>query len=182
MTLQQIKQEIVDEFPMAKIVDKDTKFWDALGTLVKVITFGKNKTFCTQYTTTLAHIIAFPVGNSMTDAQKSDILHHERVHLRQTRRLGCGNFWLGIPLFWFAYILLPFPIGIAYCRYVFEREAYTESLRVAHVNGVTREGLLQTYVPYYVEQLCSGNYAWTWPFKASVTKYFNDRVDEIAPV
>ena len=49
---------------------------------------------------------------------------HERVHLRQFARHG--RLLMSI-----LYVLLPLPMGLAYCRARFEREAYEETIRAA---------------------------------------------------
>ncbi len=55
-------------------------------------------------------------------SDEPEIVAHELVHVGQWRRWG--------PLFGIAYLLLPVPIGLAWCRWWSEREAYRVQLAV----------------------------------------------------
>jgi hypothetical protein len=172
-------EDIKREFPAFKIVEKRGWFWNALHWAVYVLTFGGNKSFRDSYITTVGPIIAVPVG---WDAKASAYtkwatLSHERVHLRQTRKLGLGLFWAGILPFWVLYLLLPLPIGLAYFRYLFEREAYFEN--VLCDDRVFGKAVAYKRIERCVEQLTTGAYGYTWPFKHTVRKYFTRRYEQV---
>ena len=64
---------------------------------------------------------------------------HELVHVRQWRRWHV--------LFWIGYLLLPLPIGLAWCRWRFEREAYLEELYYYRFRRPEGWGFARVYTP-----------------------------------
>src|SRR5260370_39231256 len=76
-------------------------------------------------------------------------LRHERVHLAQFRRFGL------LPMA-IAYLLLPFPVGLSWCRMALEREAYAETVRSAfQLGGRAATDRLRAHV---IRQFTSGSY------------------------
>ena len=142
--------------------------WKAIDIFLKIITFGKLKGFMTHYTTTIGRTVYFPVKFARNKASRGDyvILRHERKHTSQVEKLGFGNIWLGLIIFGFLYFAVFLPVGLAYFRYKFEREAYVESFKACKKVGLTPN------IDAYVEVLTGPNYFWTWPFKKSVRKWF----------
>lgn len=148
-----------------RIVKKaDSRFWRFLDVLVKIVTLGKNKTFLSSFVTTIGNTIAVPTNwEDWPDAVKVAILEHELVHVGQFAKYGL------IPTS-IAYLLLPLPIGLAYCRYRLERVAYLHGIKVemAYYPGVDRDSMVECAV----KQLTGPNYGWTWPFRSSVRNWF----------
>jgi len=146
------------------------KLWKAIDIVLKVLTLGKNKTFMTNFTTTLGSVIAFPEGWTEAKVTESDIitLEHELKHVQQYKSLGLGSVWFGFILFSLLYLLVPLPIGLAWFRYKFERDAYATSSRTIRLYGLSRV----PDVEYYVEALTGPAYFWAWPFKTQVRKWF----------
>lgn len=171
--------DIKHEFPAFRLVEKKGWFWNSLHWLVFVLTFGGNRNFRDAYITTVGPIIAVPTGwdGRASAYTRWSVLRHERIHLRQTRRMGLGLFWLGIIPFWVVYLLLPLPIGLAYGRYLFEREAYFESVLCDH--EVFGKSAAYKRIERSVTQLTGGSYGWTWPFQHSVRKYFTKRYEKV---
>lgn len=89
--------------------------------------------------------------------RETEIVAHELVHVRQWRRWG---FWFGV-----AYLLLPLPIGLAWCRWRAEREAYLVQLRARPC---------EKEVERLVAVLWSA-YAWPWP-KPWMRRWFRKRL------
>lgn len=147
-----------------KIVRKDQHwFWKALGWIVMVVTFGQNKTFTSRYITTIGKTIAVPsTWDSYSDLSKLEILTHELVHVGQYRKYTP-------PVMGLLYLLVFFPIGLAYFRYRFEREAYVVGFKKTLSYDPSQR---QRLIDHGVEQMTSGQYGWTWPFKKSVRAWF----------
>ena len=102
--------------------------------------------FSTRFWTTVSgwHIHA-PNGADLKALEKYEsIILHELVHIRQARRFP-GHWQL-------SYLLLPLPIGLAWFRWLWEREAYLVNIRAGTMSA---EDVVQT--------LGSVNYFWSWP-------------------
>lgn len=124
---------------------------------------GLQDRYLSSYVTTIGRTIYLHRGWDERDlAERYLTLRHERVHLEQFRRYGRVAMALG-------YLLLPLPVGLAWCRMALEREAYAETLRAAHELGgrPAVEGLK----PHVVEQFVSGAYGWMWPFRRRMTRW-----------
>src|SRR5690606_16543637 len=100
------------------------------------------------------------------------LLRHERVHLRQRRRLGT----LGMA---FLYLVPFFPLGLAYGRARLEWEAYRETLRAT----AELRGLRALYDPALrqriVARFTGPDYGWMWPFRSQVEGWYDEAVREI---
>lgn len=140
-----------------RFVTKKGRFWRTLHYIVWFLTLGRNRHFMDRYLTTIGPVIAFPeewlfYGDRI---YKLSVLRHELKHVQQFKKLGLGNPWLGILPMGVAYLLLPLPIGFAWCRWLFEREAYLEGMKVEQEFGD------HPHVEVAVNELTSGSYAWT---------------------
>lgn len=153
-------------------------YWRALAGLLFVVSFGKIR-FMETSVTTIGNRIGTPSDwESWADFTKYEVLLHEAVHIRQYKRYGFGKVWLGIIPVGFAYLFLPFPVGIAYCRARLEWEGYEASIRaILQVGGLTA-ALESKY--FIVSQFTSANYLYMWPFKSQVEKWFDEAVRRIA--
>jgi hypothetical protein len=70
-----------------------------------------------------------------------------------------------------AYLLLPLPIGLAWCRMRFERAAYEETLRVRYALG--GRAAVEEVRAHVISQFTSGSYAWMWPFPRALERWFD---------
>ena len=157
-----------------KIYTKDTAWivlWKVIDFILKIISFGKNNKFLTHYTTTIGNRIFYPVGWTFDRIDKKDyaILRHELVHVKQYHSGGLGSFKLGVITMGILYIAVFLPIGLAWFRYYFERNAYLESIKAYKDVGITVKA------DRYVEYLTGSTYIWAWPFKKRVRKWFDVR-------
>jgi hypothetical protein len=156
-----IQEELLKEFPSVKIEAKaSSRFWRLLGWLVRVVTLGSNTAFMTnQITTVGTRIGVTPDWERMSQDARDTILAHERVHLRQQRWCGLGSVWLGLLPWAVTYLLLPFPVFVAYGRYALERAAYLETLKQD-----------PSQFDMVVEVLSGSDYfyAWLWPDHTAV--------------
>lgn len=154
----------------AKIVDKKGWFWKTLHVLVVIFTLGSNRNFLKGYYTTIGPWIGVPEGwQSRSLASRIAVLEHELIHVKQCAKIGFGSAIVGLPLYTILYLLLPLPIGLAYFRWRFEREAYVHGINVRVRIEPHR---YNEKIDSAVKQLTTGLYGWTWPFKKSVEKYF----------
>ncbi len=120
-----------------------------------------------NFTTTLGHTIYVPQDwETYSDLEKLSTVTHELVHISQISKYSIFGFY-------FLYLFIAFPIGLAYMRYRFEREAYVAGFR-KHLEymPVVRPWL----ITFGVEQLCGKNYGFAWPFTKSVKKWFEDNI------
>jgi hypothetical protein len=71
------------------------------------------------------------------------------------------------------YLLLPLPLGLAWCRYRLEREAYEETILAA----AERWGADAVRAPEFrarlIEQFTSGAYGWMWPFPRALARWYD---------
>lgn len=155
-------EDIRREFPAFKVVLKVGGFWRAIG---RVIPAAKH------FTTTLGNTIYVPAEwASYSEEEHYVILRHERVHMRQQKKLGLGWMPLGLTIFMLLYALLPLPIGLAWFRYRFERTAYVESLRVH--NELHGQADVVNQLLVYADFLSGPGYGWSWP-RHKIISYFN---------
>ncbi len=145
------------------------RLWRAIDVIFKILTFGKVPNTSKRFTTTLGNIVFFPAGwerYGTPHPQDVSTVRHEGKHIQQYERLGGGNVWLGTVIMLFLYLFVPLPLGLSWFRYVFEREAYCESLKS------NRELGLVSRIDEYTEALTGPAYLWAWPFKKRVKDYF----------
>lgn len=168
---QSLVLELQKEFPKFEIIKKEDSFlMKAIDVFLKVITFGKMKSFMSDFITTIGYKVYVPSG--WEEADKVIILSHERIHIRQMNRYG--RFW-----FSFSYLFLWTPTVFAYFRRKYEQEAYEETLRcIAKTGGIQYiEGKL--YRESIIEHFTSAQYFWTWPFRKSVEAWYDATVEKI---
>lgn len=169
MTYDEMYIELVQEFPELKIVPKSaSRLMSFVNTLLLILSFGQQQHFLVAYTTTIGDNIYVPADwDGYDDRSKVAILRHERVHLRQQRRLGL--FWFG-----FLYLFAFFPIGFAYFRMRFEQEAYAESM-LAYAEHYGWPALTNTdYRASIIAHFTTAQYLWMWPWKKSVDVWYRE--------
>lgn len=155
------------EFPRFVIKTKSKSwFMKLLAFLLLVVTFGRQKTFLTGYVTTIGTTVYVPEGfNAWADTRKLAVLRHERVHMRQAKKYG-------LFLFAVAYLFLPVPLGLAYCRARFEWEAYEESMRASSEQHGLRLLDDVRYRDSILKEFTTGAYGWMWPFRGQLERWY----------
>jgi hypothetical protein len=160
--------------PPVRVVPK-AGLWHqrAIDRLLRALTLGGQSRYLTDYVTTLGRTILVPDGWGRVPAlRRYEVLRHELVHVRQFERWG----WVGMVLI---YGLFPLPVGLAWGRARLEWEAYAETLRVtAEVEGIAaaRDPKLHAEI---VARFTGPDYAWMWPFPATVQRWIDACVAEI---
>lgn len=164
------------EFPRLRIVPKDrSRLQRAIHHALRALTLGRMRAYLGGYQTTIGCTIYVTADWDARDPdERYVILRHEAVHLRQFRRYTRPGMAL-------AYLLLPLPLGLAWCRARLEQEAYAESVRAAaEVWGpdVPRGEAFRRRV---LEQFTGPAYGWMWPFPAALERWYDGVLAGLPP-
>lgn len=173
-TLNELVDEITQEFPDFKLVPKaDSTFMKVLNVCLLIITFGQMKAFMTRFTTTIGDTVYTNTAwDERSEVSKIITLRHERIHMRQKKRYTAFGFS-------FLYLFVFFPIGLAYFRAKFEKEAYEESIRsVAFYVGIDRVKHPE-FRKQLVDHFTTSQYFWMWPFRSAVERWYDGVVKEL---
>ena len=164
--------DITKEFFDFEIIKKDeSRKMKVIDVILKVITFGKMNKFMTGFITTLGNKVYVPSSwNEYHLISKVEILRHERIHMRQSKKYGRL-------LFSFLYLMAPLPCGLAYFRKKFEMEAYEESIKTLH-EYLGENAFSPERKVFYISQFTSANYFWMWPFRGSLEKWYDAAVEK----
>jgi hypothetical protein len=140
--------------------------------LLCAVTLGAQRRYLESYVTTLGRTIYLPRNwEARTTAERYTTLRHERVHLDQFRRYG----FLTMAL---AYLFLPLPMGISFCRMAIERAAYTETIRALYELG--GQAAAQGARTHIIDQFTTAAYGWMWPFRRSLERWYDREVARCA--
>lgn len=169
---ERVLAEIRAEFPTFRIVPKrGDPLQRAIAVLLVVATFGGQRTYLTRYHTVLFGRLYVPdAWDAMGDEARYILLRHERVHLRQRRRMG--DLRMAI-----VYLLPILPLFLAWGRARIEWEAYVETIRAtAEVQGVGAARALEEEI---VRRYVGPDYGWMWPFPRVVRRWFAEVIADI---
>jgi hypothetical protein len=166
--------EITREFPRFRIIRKDRAWTQkVIDGLLRVLTFGAQRSYLTGYQTTIGQrVYVTSDWDDLPDESRYVTLRHEREHLRQFRRFTLPGMAL-------LYVLLPLPIGLAWCRARFEMQGYAETIRASVEIYGPAHVLRPVFREHVVSQFLGGAYGWMWPFRRSVERWY-DRVAQAA--
>jgi hypothetical protein len=164
--------EIAAEFPgFAVVAKRESSLQKLIALLLAVVTLGGQRHYMTRYHTVLFGKLYVPdAWDAMNDGARYVLLRHERVHLRQRRRMGD----VGMA---FVYLLPILPIGLAWGRARIEWEAYIETIvATAELYGIeAARGLEDEIVRRYV----GPDYGWMWPFPGTIRRWFQAVIDDL---
>ena len=151
-----------------RVVDKQGAWLQrAIDRALRVISFGRMDRYLSSYVTTIGRTIYVPPGwDGWPIESRVEILRHELVHVAQFARFGLVPMAL-------AYVLLPLPLGLAWCRMRLEREAYEETMRAAYERG--GRDAVQALRGEILRRFTGPDYLWMWPFPGGLHRWF-DRV------
>jgi hypothetical protein len=170
---ERLLEEIRTEFPRFRVrYKRESALQRATHVALVVLTLGGQRAYITRYHTVMFDVLWVPdAWDEMADLDKYVLLRHERVHLRQRRRLG--DVWMT-----FLYLVPFFPIGLAYGRARIEWEAYTETIRATvEVYGVEAARRLRTPL---IARFTGPDYGWMWPFPRVVGAWFDKALEDAA--
>jgi hypothetical protein len=158
------------EIPGFRIVRKDqSRFHRAIHYVLIGVTFGRMRNYLDSYQTTIGRTVYVTADWDQTDPmQRYVTLRHEAIHLRQFRRYT-------LPGMAILYVLLPLPVGLAWFRAYFEKEAYAESIRAAAEVWGPDYPRRTHYRDHIIEQFVGPSYGWMWPFRRTLERWY-DRV------
>jgi hypothetical protein len=165
--LSALEAELAIEFPGFRIVPKPSSpSQRAIHVALMIVTLGQSRSYLDSFTTTIGRRVYVTAGwQEMSRDQRYLILRHERVHLRQFRRFGL----VGMALL---YLLVPLPLGLAYFRARFEREAYAESIRAAAELYGRAHVERASFRDHILGQFTGPAYGWMWPFRRSLERWY----------
>lgn len=157
------------EVPGFQVVRKDQSFFQRLiHYTLCVVTLGRMRGYLTQFLTTIGKTVYVSSDwEQRSFDDKYALLRHEAVHLRQFKKLT-------LPLMTLLYVFLPLPLGLAYFRARFEKEAYAESIRVAAELWGVEYARSSVHREFIVGQFTGPSYGWMWPFRKSLDKWYDD--------
>jgi hypothetical protein len=156
------------EFPRFRIVRKDrSALQRAIGAALAALTLGRMRSYLDSYQTTIGSTVYVTADWDDRDPDERYVtLRHEAVHLRQFRRLTRPGMAV-------LYLLLPLPMGLAWCRARLEREAYAETVRAAaEVWGIERPRSA-AFRRRVIDQFTGAAYGWMWPFRAGLERWYD---------
>jgi hypothetical protein len=169
----QLLAEIQREFPDFAIVPKrGDRLQHAIAFALALATVGGQRRYISAYHTVLfGKLYVADAWANMDDSSRYILLRHERVHLRQRRRMG------DLPMA-FVYLLPIFPVFLAWGRARIEWEAYRETIRAtAEVHGLAAARALEAEI---VRRYVGPDYGWMWPFPATIRRWFRQAITELA--
>ena len=173
--LQRLLSELDAEFPTFRIRKKrESGLQKAIHWALVAITFGGQRVYLTRYHTVLWGTLWVPdAWDEMSDDDKYVLLRHERVHLRQRKRMGDVAMT-------FVYLVPFFPLGLAYGRARIEWEAYIETIRAtAEVYGLESAEALRDHI---TERFTGADYGWMWPFPKTIHRWFDEAIRDVRAV
>jgi hypothetical protein len=156
------------EIPGFRIVRKDqSALHRAIHKFLVIVTFGKMTSYLDSYQTTIGKTVYVTADWDQTDPdQRYVTLRHEAIHLRQFRRFTLPGMAL-------LYVFLPLPLGLAWFRAYFEKEAYAESIRAAAEVWGRNYPKGTYYRERIIEQFVGPSYGWMWPFRKSMERWYD---------
>ncbi len=165
------------EFPRFRIVRKDrSPLHRAIHYALIGLTFGRMRSYLDSFQTTIGRTVyVTPDWDDWEPDRRYITLRHEAIHLRQFRTYTLPGMTL-------LYVLLPLPMGVAWFRAYFEKEAYAESIRAAaEVYGPDYPRRTE-YRRYVIDQFMGPSYGWMWPFRAGLERWYDQVLATLDPV
>jgi hypothetical protein len=158
------------EFPRFRIVRKDqSAVHRAIHVALIGLTFGRMRSYLGSFQTTIGRTVYVTADWDDWDPDRRYVtLRHEAIHLRQFRKFTLPGMAL-------LYVLLPLPMGLAWFRAHFEKEAYAESIRAAAEVWGPSYPRQPAYRNHVIAQFTGAAYGWMWPFRAHLERWY-DRV------
>jgi hypothetical protein len=164
------------EIPGFSIVRKDhSRLHRAIHKALVVVTFGQMRSYLDSFQTTIGKTVYVTADwEDWAPDRRYVTLRHEAVHLRQFKKLT-------LPVMAVLYLLVPLPMGLAYFRAYFEKEAYAESIRAAAEVWGADAPREAGYREHIVSQFLGPSYGWMWPFRAGMERWYDQILASLSP-
>jgi len=169
---ERLVDEIRHEFPTFEIrAKRGLLLQEAIAVALAIVTLGGQRAYLSRYHTVLFGKLYVPdAWERMSDDDRYVLLRHERVHLRQRKRMGD----LAMA---FLYLFPIFPLFAAWGRARIEWEAYVETIRAtAEVRGLDAARALEDEI---VRRYVGPDYGWMWPFPRTVRRWFAEVIASV---
>jgi hypothetical protein len=156
------------ELPGFRIVRKDRSWLHkVIHVALRAITLGRMRSYLDGYQTTIGRTVYVTSDWDDWEPDRRYVtLRHEAVHLRQFRTFS-------LPGMAVLYVLLPLPLGLAWFRAHFEKQAYAESIRAAAEVWGRDYPRRADYRSYVIDQFTGPSYGWMWPFRAGLERWYD---------
>jgi len=163
------------EFPRFRIVRKDrSRLHQAIHRGLIILTLGRMRSYLDSFQTTIGATVYVTSDWDDWDADERYVtLRHEAVHLRQFRSFT-------LPGMAVLYLLVPLPMGLAWFRAYFEKQAYAESIRAAAEVWGPGHPRQPGYRAHVLEQFTGASYGWMWPFRAGLERWYDRVLESLA--
>lgn len=167
---ERLVEKLRAELPGFRIIRKDrSRLHRAIHYTLIGVTLGQMRTYLDSYQTTIGRTVYVTADWDEIDPdQRYVTLRHEAIHLRQFRRYTLPGMAL-------LYLLIPLPMGLAWFRAYFEKEAYAESIRAAAEVWGPEFPRRAAYRERIIGQFTGSSYGWMWPFREQLERWY-DRV------
>lgn len=161
------------EFPGFRIIPKaESRFQKLIHRALLVVTFGQMRDYLSSYHTTLGEKIYVCEGwDEKSEVDRYILLVHERIHIQQFKRFT----WPGMA---FLYLVVPLPMGLAYCRARFEMEAYAETIRATGTMYGADHVRAADFRERIISQFMGPSYGWMWPFRKQLERWYARILEE----
>jgi hypothetical protein len=158
------------------LIKDDSPFMKFLAIFVTLF----NKGFMTLFATTICNRVYIPRSWLGRDLRRL-LVHEVGGHVRQCRACGLGiHPWVGFPLYMLLYMLVFFPIGLAWPRYRFELGADAKAWAWSMQNGEAIDDV-RARAKSFAQTVGSWDYLKPWP-ATWVYNGFMARVEEVIKV
>lgn len=170
--LEALNADISREFPSFKVLYKsNSTLMKVINAFLYVITFGNMTQFMTDFITTMGTTVYVPSSwPTLSPIDQCAVLRHERIHMRQSKRMTRVVFSL-------CYIFWPLPMGLSWGRAKLEMEAYEETLAAWKDYGVDPKNPMN--VTWMLDHFTTAQYGWMWPFRNKVAAWYDAAVARI---
>jgi hypothetical protein len=164
------------EFPRLRIVPKDrSPLQRAIHYALIGVTLGRMRSYLDAYQTTIGSTVYVTCDWDARDPDEKYVtMRHEAIHLRQFRTFT-------LPGMAALYLLVPVPIGLAWFRAYFEKEAYAETLRAAAEVWGPEAPRRAAFRRRILDQFTGAAYGWMWPFRADLERWYDRVLATIEP-
>jgi hypothetical protein len=163
------------EFPGFRIVAKAASpLHRAIHYALCALTLGQMTSYLDSFQTTIGQTVyVTPDWDRLDPDERYVTLRHEAIHIRQFRAFT-------VPGMFVLYVLLPLPMGLAWCRAAFEKAAYAESIRAAAEVWGPAYPRQPAYRAHVISQFTGASYGWMWPFRGNLERWYDQVLASLA--